>query len=362
MAAKKKRHPGNAARVAEIQNKVNAMMEKPVLRRGSDPYFIPVKIPTGSLSIDRITGGGLTLGRHVELYGHWSAGKSYVALKTIALAQQRGVICAMVDPEKVFDPVWFAHLGGINEELLLFQPEKEWNAEDAVGVMMILADLVDEEAVGIVLVDSIASLVTQEEMKKDPRAGDDRVASQARMMSRALRRITTMNKKTLFIWTNQERSNIGPQAMFVPDTTPGGRAMGFYATTRLEFRKTGQVKAKKRVAAKSKLIEKDMPIGAWIQVRATKEKSTRPYGQASFIFDADSGDIDLLSEIIQLGLEDEIIVRSGNSFSYEDMDGTEWKGNSEKAFRKLLDLNPELVADLVDAISDMTVEMAQMNG
>jgi recombination protein RecA len=202
--AKKKKRPGQVSRVESIRNTVNELMDKPVLRLGGDEYFKPVKIPTGSLSIDRITGGGFTTGRHIELFGHYSAGKSYVGLKTIALAQRRGGICALVDPEKVFDPEWFAHLGGIPDELLLFQPEKEWNAEDAVGVMMILADLVDDEKVEIVMIDSIASMVTQEEMSKDPRAGDDRVASQARMMSRAMRRITTMNKKTLFIWTNQE--------------------------------------------------------------------------------------------------------------------------------------------------------------
>jgi recombination protein RecA len=335
-------------------------MDKPVLRLGGDEYFKPVKIPTGSLSIDRITGGGFTTGRHIELFGHYSAGKSYVGLKTIALAQQRGGICALVDPEKVFDPVWFTHLGGIPDELLLFQPEKEWNAEDAVGVMMILADLVDDEAVEIVMIDSIASMVTQEEMSKDPRAGDDRVASQARMMSRAMRRITTMNKKTLFIWTNQERSNIGRAAIFQPTTTPGGRAMSFYATTRIEFKKTGKVKAKKKVATKMSLVEKEMPVGEWIQVRAEKEKSTRPYQQATFIFDNEAGRIDPYSEIIQLGLEDELIERHGNKFQYESFDGEEWIG-TEKQFRNHLIENDDLLDELIDAISDMTLEKAKAN-
>jgi recombination protein RecA len=355
----RKKRSGQAAR---IKDAINAAMQKPVIRLGSDAYFKLEKIPTGSLSIDRITGGGFTRGRHIDLVGHWSAGKSYIMLRTIALAQQRGEMCALVDPEKVFDQMWFKHLGGIPEELLLFQPEKEWNAEDAVGVMMLLADLIDDESVAVVGVDSTAALVTQEEMRKDIREGDDRVATQARMMSRAMRRITTMNRKTIFIWTNQERSNIGHGAMFQPVTYPGGRAMSFYATTRIEFKKTGKVKRKKNVAEKGKLVEKEMQVGNWIQVRAEKEKSTRPYMQAAFVFDNERGRIDPLSEIIQLGLEDGLIHKSGNSFRYDAIsDDESIYGANEKAFRKQLVAAPEISTELVELIQQQTLELAKLD-
>jgi len=354
----RKKRTGQASR---IKDTINAAMQKPVIRLGSDSYFKLEKIPTGSLSIDRITGGGFTRGRHIDLVGHWSAGKSYIMLRTMALAQQRGEICALIDPEKVYDPQWFMHLGGIPEELLLFQPEKEWNAEDAVGVMMLVADLIDDEAVAVVGVDSTAALVTQEEMQKDIREGDDRVATQARMMSRAMRRITTMNRKTVFIWTNQERSNIGHGAMFQPVTYPGGRAMSFYATTRIDFKKTGKVKRKKKVAEKGKLVEKEMQVGNWIQVRAEKEKSTRPYMQAVYIFDNERGEIDLFSEIIQLGLEDGLIVRSGNTFAYDTLDEDEsFSAPNEKAFRKILQESPEVVAELRELIEQQTLELAKL--
>lgn len=356
--AVKKKTPGRVSRAEAIVNRVNSLMDAPVVRRGSDEYFKVVKIPTGSLSIDRITGGGFARGRHVELFGHYAAGKTYVLLKTMALAQQRGEICALVDPEKVFDPAWFKHLGGNPAELILFQPEKEWNAEDAIGIMMILADLVDDEEVAVVGVDSISAMVTKEEMAKDPREGDDRVATQARMMSRALRRITTMNKKTLFIWTNQERSNIGHAAIFQPTVGSGGRAMSFYATTRIEFKKASKIKVKKKVAQKYNLSDKEIQVGTWVQVRAEKEKSTKPYMQASFIFDNENGRIDQVSEIMQLGLEDGVIERHGNTFSYDALDGETWSG-TEAVFRKQLIENDDVVEELVDCISDMTVELTK---
>lgn len=357
MAVAKKRR-GQMGRAFEIANAVNSVIGKPVLRLGSDEDFIPIKIPTGSLVVDRITGGGLTLGRHVELFGDENACKSYVLLRTMALSQGRGNICALIDPEKVFDPDWFEHLGGISDELLLFQPEEKWTAEDAVGVMMMLGQLIEDEAVEVVGIDSVAAMVTQEEMKKDPRE-EDRVASQARMMSRALRRITTTNKRTLFIWTNQERMNIGFGAQFNPRTQSGGRALRYYATTRLEFRKAGKVTQDRPVADKAQLKQKKVAIGNWIQVRSEKEKSTKPYMQGMFIFNSDNGEIDQASEIIQLGLEDEIIERRGNIFHYEDVAGVEHKGLETK-FKQLISEDEELREELIDSITEMTVQLSRV--
>lgn len=358
MAVKKKKKSGNVRLVEQIRNEINVTMGKPVLKLGSDEMFRPVKISSGSLAIDRITGGGFTLGRHVELYGDESAGKSFTVLRTMALAQQRGGICALVDPEKVFEAEWFRHLGGNPDELLLFQPEKEWNAEDAIGVMMLLADLMEEHFIEVIGIDSVAAMVPQEEMKKDPRE-EDRMAGQARMMSRALRRLTTINKRTLFLWTNQERMNIGFGSQFNPRMQSGGRALRYYATTRLEFRKTGKVDEPTWIAEKGELKKKKGVWGNWIQIRSEKDKSTRPHRQGSYIFDNKRGRIDAASEILHLALEDEIVEKKGNRYIYEDMVGDEWKG-TQAQWRKMLIENPDLHEELRAAVEDMTAELSRV--
>lgn len=359
MAVKKKRR-GLQSKAAEIMHSVNAELGKPAVKLASDEEFQPVKIPSGSLVIDRITGGGFTLGRHVELFGDESACKSYIAQRTMALSQQRGNLCALVDPEKTFRPDWYSHLGGIPEELLLFQPEEKWNAEDAIAVMMLLGSKSAEEYIEVCAVDSVAAMVTDEEMAKDPREGADRIASLARMMSRALRRITTVNKNTLFIWLNQERMNIGYGAQFNPRTQPGGKALKYYATTRIELKDAGKVTESQEISHKSKLSKKDRPVGKWIQAKNQKDKSTRPYRQGMFVFDTKYGEIDLASEIIHLGLEDGIVVRDGNKFSYEDYEGHAYKAPNEKAFKKMIHSDKEFREEVVASISDMTIELSKV--
>jgi recombination protein RecA len=341
----------------EIANVINSGLGKPVLRLASDPDLKVVKIPTPSLTINRITGGGFTLGRHVELYGDPSVGKSVIALGTMAMSQARGNICALVDPEGVFDPEWFQHLGGYPEELVYQRPD---DAEDVIGSLRMLSEMaIDGAPLEIVTIDSISALVTKEQVEKDPRE-EERVASQARMMSRALRVLTTRNQKVLFIWTNQLRSNIGFGAQFQPNVTSGGRALGFYATTRIEFKKTGQVTKKGKTAVKGQLKEKDLKSGDWIQVRAEKEKSTRPYQQGAYIFDSDKGEIDMASEIIQLGLEDGFVTRVGNKYEYESIDG-EVIREFEKAFKSRLLDDPEILGEMTDAIQDNTHQLSRMD-
>jgi recombination protein RecA len=352
----KKKRTRQRSTALEIASEINSGLGKPVLRLASDPELKIVKIPTPSLTINRITGGGFTLGRHVELYGDPSVGKSAIALGTMALSQQRGNICALVDPEGVFDPEWFSHLGGYPEELIYQRPD---DAEDVIGSLRMLGELaLRGEPLEVVTIDSISALVTKEQVEKDPRE-EERVASQARMMSRALRVITTRNTKVLFIWTNQLRSNIGFGAQFQPNVTSGGRALGFYATTRLEFKKTGQVTTPRDRAEKGQLKKKEAKIGDWIQVRAEKEKSTRPYQQGAYIFNSDKGEIELASELIQLGLEDGFIERVGNRYQYETIDGETITLN-ERPFKKRI-IEDELVQEeMVDAISDNTHQLSRM--
>lgn len=352
MPKTKKSKPGTLSRAAALANEINSILGTNI-KLGNDPSFEIVRVPTGSLVLDRITGGGFALGRHVEIYGDESACKSYITYRTMALAQERGKICALIDPEHSFDRKWFRHLGGKPTELLTFHPA---NAEDAIAVMMMLAkhahDNPDLEIIGI---DSVASLIPTEEMAKDPRE-EDRIAGQARMMSRALRRITSVNRRVLFLWTNQERTNIGI-SFGNPRVTSGGRALRFYATTRIEMRKGGMEKAKRRVAARGKLVERDVPNARWIQCRVEKDKSTRPYREGSFLFDSKSGSIDIASEIVHLGLEDEIISRVGNNLIYEDIDGKEWKYLPTK-FHSIVRANDDLRDELVSVIQDNTVRQS----
>jgi len=340
------------SRAATLANEINSTLGTEV-KLGSDPQFEIARIPTGSHVLDRITGGGFALGRHVEIYGDESACKSYISYRAMALSQQRGRLCTLVDPEHSFDRRWFEHLGGSATELLAFHPA---NAEDAVAVMLTLAK---QENLEIVTIDSVASLIPSEEMAKDPRE-EDRIAAQARMMSRALRRITAVNRSVLFLWTNQERTNVNVR-FGNPRTTSGGRALKFYATTRIEMRKGPVEKAKRRVASNGKLVVRQVPVARWIQCRVEKDKSTRPYREGSFLFDGETGAIDEPSEIIGLALEDEIIERVGNSVLYTGVDGQAWR-ESQSRFSKRLREDDALRDELVEAILDRTVELGGYGG
>lgn len=340
------------SRAAELAAEINAALklESP-LRVGSDPYFTMERIPTGSLVLDRIIGGGFVRGRHYELYGGENAGKSTIVYMTMVLAQQRGEICAMIDPEHSFDNERFEFLGGNSSNLILEHPH---DAEEAVAVMMMLAGFGDDFNLSVVGIDSVSSLVTTEETSKDPRE-KDQPATQARMMSRALRRITAMNKKTLFLWTNQERVNVGI-TYGSPNTTSGGRALRFYATGRIEFRRGTKLMRKAKVARAGKLVEAEIVYGRWTQVRVEKEKSTRPQREGAFVFNHDLRIIDPAYEVIQLGLEDGLIDRTANGiYSYTDIDDHEWKGY-EKKFAQFLRENDELRQELIDVIVENTRE------
>jgi recombination protein RecA len=343
-----KKKAGMLSQAAALAHEINSSLGTDV-KLGDDPAFEIVRIPTGSLVLDRVTGGGFALGRHVELFGDENVGKSYIAYKTMALSQSRGKVCVIVDPEHSFDRKWFKHLGGKPKELLTFHPA---NADDAIAVMMLLAKHAEAKEVEVITIDSVASMVTREELEKDPRE-EDRIASQARMMSRALRRITAVNRQTLFIWVNQERMNIGVR-FGNPKTTSGGRALRYYATTRIEMRRGTRIIEERQVARGGKLVKGKVQVGRWIQLRCEKDKSTRPFREGSFIFDNELSEISEPSEVIELGLLDGLIERKSNSFYYTDLDDKEWKG-SYRQFSKWLRTEKVLRDELVLVIQDETV-------
>ena len=356
MAKLKKK--GQLSRAARITNEINTALklENPI-RLGSDEYFRLTRVPTGSLVLDRITGGGFAHGRHIELFGDESACKSFITYSAMALSQKRGCLCALVDPEHSFDSDWFSRIGGEPDELILQQPD---TAEEAVAVMMMLAKVAEqEEDLEIIGVDSVSTLVPREETEKDPRE-EARIAGQARMMSRALRLITRLNRKTTFIWINQERTNVGIR-FGNPKTTSGGKALRFYASTRIELRKGTGVKAKRKAVKAGKKVDADVLVGRWISARAEKDKTTRPYREGSFIFDGESGSIDVGSEIIQLGLGDGIIEQSGNTYSYTSLEDNEIKGTYNR-FKKAIESDEDVREELIAQIQDTTVRQELENG
>lgn len=299
-------------------------------------------------------GGGFPLGRHIEIFGDESTCKTYIAYRTMALSQQRGNICALIDPEHSFDPKWFAACGGIPEELITAQPDV---AEKAIEAMMVLFQNPDVE---VITVDSVAALSTKEEIKKAPNDEKDvRIASQARFMSTNLRRLTTVNERTLVLWTNQNRTKIGT-FFGNPNTQPGGRALRYYDTARIELRRGEQVKAKKKkVNTKGKLVDADLQTGFWIYAKALKNKVSKPHMESTFVFDNDAGRIDPFAEIVQLGLADGLIQQTGRSaYAYVDLDDVEWKENSLSKFKKMIATNPQVHEELVESIQENTLEMS----
>lgn len=338
---------------AAVRDRVNAQMGGEVIGLASDPRFRVKRITSGSLVIDRITGGGFPLGRHVELFGDYHAGKSTVAYMTLVHAQLAGLVCAVIDSEGSFDERYFVSLGGNLDDLLIFRPK---TAEKLIKVLQLFVSEDEENpGVDVVLVDSVASLLPQEELAKDVEEGDDRTAGRARMMSRALRRVTAMNDDTLFIWTNQLIDKIGG---YGGTTTPGGRALKHYASVRIEFKRLDRSKKQRSVVRKGKLAKADVPVGHWVAVRAEKQKTTRPELESMFLYDYERSMIDPEYEIIHLGLEDGLIVRSGNTFSYEDSDGEVWSG-MEQHFRKLLRENEDMREELVWAIQEQSKAIGQ---
>ena len=345
---------GGAA--ATLAARVNTAMKRNVVTMASDPRFELKRVPSGSLIIDRLTGGGFARGRHVLLYGDFMVGKSLVLYMTLVLAQQRGEAVALVDGEKVFNADWFESLGGNPDELVMFQPEEQsFSANEIGNVLRLLIDKSEGlEAASIVGVDSVASLIPEEELAHDLEAGDARVASQARLMSLLLRILTSQNDDTLFIWTNQWRDKISR----IPGqrSTPGGRSLGFYASTMIEMMKGDKETAPSSVPYKGKMVERKMVEGQWVNCTLTKEKTgARPYDTLSFFLNFDDRQFDRAREIIDLGMRDGIIERTGDYYVIATPDGGTVRAHGiKKAVAKIVG-DDDLREFLTFAIEEATI-------
>ncbi|MCC6946310.1 MAG: recombinase RecA [Bradyrhizobiaceae bacterium] len=298
-----------------------------IMRLGKRERVDIETIPSGSLGLDIALGiGGLPRGRVVEIYGPESSGKTTLALHAIAEAQKRGGVCAFIDAEHALDPVYARKLGVNIDDLLISQP-------DAGEQALEIADtLVRSGAVDILVIDSVAALVPRAEL--DGEMGDVQPGSQARLMSQALRKLTSSisRSNTMVIFINQIRMKIG--VMYgSPETTTGGNALKFYASVRLDIRRIGAIK------------ERDEVIGNQTRVKVVKNKLAPPFKQVEFDIMYGEG-VSKMGELIDLGVKAGVVEKSGSWFSYDSQRIGQGRENA-KAFLKQ---NPEVAARIEAAI------------
>lgn len=294
-----------------------------IMKMGDQPVEDIPAISTGSIGVDIALGvGGFAKGRIIEIFGPESSGKTTLAIHAIAEAQKAGGIAAFIDAEHAFDRFYAEKLGVDIENLLVSQPD---NGEQALEI----ADhLIRSGAVDIIVIDSVAALTPKAEIEGE--MGDSKMGLQARLMSQALRKLTSniSKTKTCCIFINQLREKIG--VMFGnPETTTGGNALKFYASVRIDIRKVGQIKDSEDVS------------GNRVRVKVVKNKMAPPFRKAEFDIMYGEG-ISKTGEIIDLGVELNIIKKAGSWFSY----GETRLGQGREAVRQLLIDNPELAHEL----------------
>ena len=290
-------------------------------------------IPTGSISLNVALGvGGYPKGRIIEIYGPESSGKTTLAIHAIAEAQKAGGIAAFIDAEHAFDRFYAAALGVDIDNLIISQPD---NGEQALEI----ADqLIRSAAVDIVVVDSVAALTPKKEIEGD--MGDNVVGLQARLMSQALRKLTSTISKTntTCIFINQLREKIG--VMFGnPETTTGGNALKFYSSVRLDIRRVTAIK------------DGDNVIGNQVRVKIVKNKVAPPFRKAEFEITFGEG-ISRVGEIVDLGVEYGIIQKSGSWFSYNDTRLAQGRDATKQVIKDNPELAEELEAKIMEAIKE----------
>lgn len=301
-----------------------------IMKLGDAPVEEMPSISTGSIALDTALGvNGLPKGRVVEIYGPESSGKTTLALHAVAESQKQGGIAAFIDAEHAFDRYYAQKLGVNIDDLLVSQPD---NGEQALEIA---ENLIRSGAIDIIVIDSVAALTPRSEIEGE--MGDSKVGLQARLMSQALRKLTSTISKTgcCCIFINQLREKIG--VMFGnPETTTGGNALKFYASIRIDIRRVSQIK------------ENDSAVGNRVRVKVVKNKVAPPFRQAEFDIIFGEG-ISKTGEIVDLGVDYNIIKKSGSWFSYGDTK----LGQGRDAVKKLLLDNPELAEELEGKVRDI---------
>ena len=314
------KHEALGSAVAQIERQFG---KGAIMRMGDSPPAEVAIVPTGDLALDIALGiGGIPRGRIVEIFGPESSGKTTLLYHIIAQAQRRGGLCAFIDAEHSMDPTYAKRIGVDTDELLLSQPD---HGEQALEIADLL---VRSAALDVVAIDSVAALVPKAEIEGE--MGDSHVGLQARLMSQALRKLAgTLNRAgTICVFTNQLREKIG--VMFgSPETTPGGRALKFYASVRLDIRRIETLK------------EGAEAIGNRARVKVVKNKVAPPFRQAEFDIIYGEG-ISHEGNLIDLGVERGLVQKSGAYFSF----GEERLGQGRNAARAFLREHPDVASAL----------------
>jgi len=325
MAKSKKTDKNIGASIEDTLNQIKTKFgEESIMKLGDRPNVNIDAISTGSIGLDMALGiGGLPQGRIVEIFGPESSGKTTLALHVVAEAQKKGGICAFIDAEHALDPEYSKKLGVNIKELLISQPN---SGEQALEIV---ESLVRSGKIAVIVVDSVAALTPRDEIEGE--MGAAQVGKQARLMSQALRKLTaiTAQSKTIVIFINQIRMKIG--VMFgSPETTPGGKALKFYTSVRIDIRRIAQIK------------KGDEVIGARTRAKVVKNKVAAPFKQTEFDLIYYEG-ISKEGEILTIGEQHGVIQKSGNAYSY----GEEKLGRGYDAARLFLKENPKLTDKIV---------------
>jgi recombination protein RecA len=317
----------NAALKTAIQQIEKQFGEGSIMPLGTDAAVQIEGIPTGSLSLDIALGGqGIPRGRIIEIFGPESSGKTTLALHVVAQAQKMNGVAAFIDAEHAFDPSWAKKIGVQLDTLLVSQPN---NGEEG---MQIAEMLVKSNAVDVIVIDSVAALVPRQELEGE--IGDSHVGLQARLMSQALRKLTGIiaRSKTAVIFINQIREKIG--VMFgSPETTPGGRALKFYCSCRIDVRRIGQLKDGEEV------------VGQRVRTKIVKNKVAPPFRIAEFDMMHTNG-ISVEGDILDLGVAEKLVARSGSWFKY----GEHYLGQGKEKARQFLIDNPQVAQEIRERV------------
>ncbi len=310
-----------------------------IMKLDESAYLAIPGISTGALSLDLALGGkGIPRGRIIEIFGPESSGKTTLALSVVANAQKQGGVAAFIDAEHALDPTWARRIGVNIDDLLVSQPD---TGEQALEICELL---VRSNAVDVIVVDSVAALIPRAEIEGE--MGDASVGLQARLMSQAMRKLTGViarsNVSVIFI--NQIREKIG--VMFgSPETTPGGRALKFYSSVRIDIRRTGSIK------------EGDTAVGNRVRSRVVKNKVAPPFRQAEFDIMFNEG-ISWTGDLLDLGVEENVVQKSGAWFNYGDVR----LGQGRENVKKFLKENPDLVEEIrTQVLAKRAPQVAQPN-
>ncbi len=344
MAAKKqKTTTPTAASTATTKNPIDGIKDtisairskfgdEAIMKLGEKPRVDVNAIPTGSIGLDAALGvGGMPRGRIIEIFGPESSGKTTLSLHIIAEAQKGSGICAFIDAEHAMDPEYAKRIGVKTDELLISQPE---SGEQALEIV---ESLVRTGKMDVIVIDSVAALTPKDEIEGD--MGAHHVGKQARLMSQALRKLTAIvaHSKTVVIFINQIRMQIG--VMFGnPETTPGGKALKFYTSVRLDIRRIAQIKKGEEV------------MGGRVRVKVVKNKVAAPFRQTEFDLMYNEG-ISQEGEIIALGEKMGLIQKSGSSYSYKEIKLGRGYDSTRQFLKDTPDLRGEILAQIRERLS-----------